>query len=365
MRSGFCGSRSKGIGRWGMETFVALALVGGLAFGLGLAGCGGDDARRDTAQTSRTAVADAGAARSETPRRNVAVRPEARRAVETPASEAPAEAQEVTTAESEVTTAESEVATAEPEPLRPVTYQEAEEMYRAGQYADAADAFTVYAQQNSENPWGYYMLGLSQWKAGRNQDAYAALKTAQERDPQHAKTSINLARVLLELNRPEEAMEEARKGADLDPLGGAAHRVLARAYHAAGETELAITTYHRAVRIDHEDAWAMNNLGLVLIEEERFAEALPPLARAVQLRGDVAAFHNNLGIALERTERSVAAAEAYRAALAVDSTYAKAATSLARVEPLAVGPADSTELNDLAQQFADRISRPELSEVAP
>ena len=358
MRSRFCGSRSTRIGRWGMETFVALALVGGLAFGLGLAGCGGDDARRDTAQTSRTAVADAAAARSETPRRNVAVQPEARRAVETPASEAPAEALEVTTAE-------SKVATAEPEPPRPVTYQEAEAMYRAGQYADAADAFTVYAQQNPENPWGYYMLGLSQWKAGRNQDAYAALKTAQERDPQHAKTSINLARVLLELNRPEEAMEEARKGADLDPLGGAAHRVLARACHAAGETEQAITTYQRAVRIDHEDAWAMNNLGLVLIEEERFAEALPPLARAVQLRGDVAAFHNNLGIALERTERSVAAAEAYRAALAIDSTYAKAATSLARVEPLAVGPADSTELNDLAQQFADRISRPELSEVAP
>ena len=356
MTSGFCGSRSKGIGRWGMETFVALALVGGLAFGLGLAGCGGDDARRDTAQTSRTAVA--GAARSETPRRNVAVQPEARRAVETPASEAPAEAPEVTTAE-------SKAATAEPEPPRPVTYQDAEEMYRAGQYADAADAFTVYAQQNSENPWGYYMLGLSQWKAGRNQDAYAALKTAQEKDPQHAKTSINLARVLLELNRPEEAMEEARKGADLDPLGGAAHRVLARAYHAAGETEQAITTYQRAVRIDHEDAWAMNNLGFVLIEEERFAEALPPLARAVQLRGDVAAFHNNLGIALERTERSVAAAESYRAALAIDSTYAKAATSLARVEPLAVGPANSTELNDLAQQFADRISRPELSEVAP
>ena len=56
--------------------------------------------------------------------------------------------------------------------------------------------------------------------------------------------------------------------------------------------------------------------------------ALPPLARAVELRDNAPVFRNNLGIALERTGHPVAARDQYRAALEVDSTYRKAAVSL-------------------------------------
>ena len=80
------------------------------------------------------------------------------------------------------------------------------------------------------------------------------------------------------------------------------------------------------------DAWSMNNLGLLLLETKRADEALPLLAKAVELRQGVPSFHNNLGMALEHTGRFKAAAAAYKAALTVDPGYDKAKRNLARVE---------------------------------
>ena len=83
-----------------------------------------------------------------------------------------------------------------------------------------------------------------------------------------------------------------------------------------------------------------------------FEEALYPLARATEVRDDVAVFHNNLGAALERTGHFVAAADAYGAVLDLDSSYEKAVVSLARVEGLEEQPgARNVDLAALASQF--------------
>jgi Tfp pilus assembly protein PilF len=110
-----------------------------------------------------------------------------------------------------------------------------------------------------------------------------------------------------------------------------------------------MTSYRVALSMDPADSWSMNNLGLLLIEQGRYEEALLPLARAVELRPEAPAFANNLGIALERSGHPSAAAEAYRTALKADSTYTKAATSLARVD----GKTDSTtvDVSGLAAAF--------------
>lgn len=74
-------------------------------------------------------------------------------------------------------------------------------------------------------------------------------------------------------------------------------------------------------------------------------------------RSHVAIFHNNLGTALEKTGHFTAAAEAYRAALAVEGTYGPAATNLSRVEQLKEDPAaQPVDLAALAKTFVDQIS---------
>ena len=62
---------------------------------------------------------------------------------------------------------------------------------------------------------------------------------------------------------------------------------------------------------------------------------------------------------VERTGRVVQAADAYRAALAIDSTYPKASVSLARVEAVqqdsSVAPVD---LGGLARSFVEQVKQP-------
>src|SRR5204862_7317780 len=109
-------------------------------------------------------------------------------------------------------------------------------------------------------------------------------------------------------------------------------RLLGRSQAGLGHFDEAIDAYQRAIAIDDKDAWAMNNLGYLYIQQGRSDAALPPLARAVEIRGSVPVFQNNLGTALERSGYFVAASQAYQAALDADSTYGKAAVGLERVK---------------------------------
>ena len=245
-----------------------------------------------------------------------------------------------------------------------VSFEEAESSYRDRRYDEAVDLFSVYVDRKPENAWGHYMLGLSAWKAGRYELAEEAFGDALDRDPKHVKSLINLSRVLLDVGRGEEALEKIETAIEIDSTSGDAYRLLGRTRHELGQVDEAGDAYRHAIVLDGEDAWSMNNLGLLWIQQERFEEALGPLARAVELRGDVPVFQNNLGIALERSGHIVAAAEAYRAALELDSTYGKPSVSLARVEVLKPeAEVEPVDLARLAQAFAEEIERWRLSSV--
>ena len=218
--------------------------------------------------------------------------------------------------------------------------------------------FSAYAKDRPDNAWGRYMQGLSAWKSGRLDDAAAAFVAALEIDPAHEKSLVNLARVHLDQDRPADALVQAKQAAELNPSSGDALRLIGRAYGALGDVDAALEAYHRALVVDDQDAWSMNNLGFVLIQAGRFDEALPALARAVEIRDGIAVFHNNLGIALERSGYPGTAAKAFSRALEVDSTYEKAATNLARVTNRVVSAVDEDiDLEFLAQLFQEDIAR--------
>lgn len=242
------------------------------------------------------------------------------------------------------------------EALIEVSYEDAEQVFRSGEYREATDLFSAYTERKPENPWGHYMLGLSAYRAGDLARAERAFDRALELDPAHAKSYLNSARVLLDLGRTHEAMERVTLALEHDSTSSDGLRLLARAHAALGDVDEAIGTYQRALVLDDRDVWAMNNLGLLYIEQGRPEEALAPLARAVQLRGTAPVFQNNLGVALERTGHLAQAADAYGAALRADSTYRKAGISLERVQAL-VDPAvlDTVDLADLAETFRLRI----------
>ncbi|MFQ5890223.1 MAG: tetratricopeptide repeat protein [Gemmatimonadota bacterium] len=238
---------------------------------------------------------------------------------------------------------------------RRVTYEEAESAFRDRRYDEAVQLFTAYTERKPANPWGHYMLGLSAWKAGLNDHAIAAFEKALEGDPGHLKSLVNLSRVLLEEGRPEEAVPHIAEALELDPGSAEAWRVAGNVRSDLGQVDGATEAYRRAILLDEMDAWAMNNLGLLLIRQRRFEEALGPLARASELRGEIGVFWNNLGVALERTGHLAGAADAYRAALRADGSHERASVSLARVEARGFDSEESVDLSALARAFAEEV----------
>jgi tetratricopeptide (TPR) repeat protein len=237
-----------------------------------------------------------------------------------------------------------------------VSYADAEQVFSRGEYGDAAELFSAYAERRPDNVWGHYMLGLSAYRSGDLIRAEQAFDRALEIDPTHVKSYVNSARVLLDLGRSHEAVERANLALVHDGTSSDALRLLARAHAALGQTDEAIRTYQQALVVDDRDVWAMNNLGLLYIELGRPEDALPPLARAVQLRSTAPVFQNNLGVALERTGHLAQAAEAYTAALQADSTYGKAGISLERVRTLIdASVVNDVDLAELAETFRLRI----------
>jgi predicted Zn-dependent protease len=240
----------------------------------------------------------------------------------------------------------------------PASYADAETAYREGRYDDAKELFAGYTQANPKNAWGHYMLGLSAWKASDPERALQSFDEALKIDPNHQKSLLNSARVLLETSRPKEALERVERALAIDSLSSDALRLLGRTRYELRDVPEAIDAYQRAIALNDHDSWAMNNLGYIYIQQGRSEDALRPLARAVELRSSTPVFQNNLGTALERSGHFAAAKQAYEAALAADSSYTKASVGLTRVS----GREDSKEsepvdLAALSQELQDQVKQ--------
>src|SRR5688572_27983212 len=147
-----------------------------------------------------------------------------------------------------------------------VSLSDGELAYRDKRYAEATRLFSTYADQNPDNPWGHYMLGLSAWKSGDLDLAETAFGHSLELDPKHVKTLHNLARVNLDQGRVKDARDRVSEALKLDSSSGEGYRLMGRVRAAMNQPNEAIAAYRVALSKDPVDVWSMNNMGLLLIQ---------------------------------------------------------------------------------------------------
>jgi len=102
--------------------------------------------------------------------------------------------------------------------------------------------------------------------------------------------------VLAAMGRLPEAIEEARKATEIDPLSALAWSTLGRMYYSSGQLEAARTALEKSLQIAPEQNYAAAHLNAVLLLQKKPAEALEAAERSTsevfKLNGKVLALHD-------------------------------------------------------------------------
>jgi tetratricopeptide (TPR) repeat protein len=111
------------------------------------------------------------------------------------------------------------------------------------------------------------------------------------------------------LSRPEtpttaeDAKKEFEAELEIDPRNAGAEYVLGELARGAGQMSEAVEHFTRATRLDAVFGDAFLGLGMALVAERRYADAIPPLETAVKLMPDNPSGHYHLAIAYGRAGR--------------------------------------------------------------
>ncbi|MBT7759511.1 MAG: tetratricopeptide repeat protein, partial [Rhodospirillaceae bacterium] len=147
-------------------------------------------------------------------------------------------------------------------------------------------------------------------------------------EPNHGDAHNNLAAVLRDLGRPEEALASYRNLLALGVDFPEAHNNIGLVLSELGQFEEALTSFQRAIAGRPDYPEAHNNMALALQDLGRMADAMASYARAIAADPTYAKAHYNLGNALRAAGRLEAAADSYGRALAANPNYALAHNNL-------------------------------------
>ncbi len=150
--------------------------------------------------------------------------------------------------------------------------------------------------------------------------------------PSHAAAHVGLARVLLDLNKYNDALDEIEAARKARPVYPEASAVEGRIHREAGSDAEAVASYRRSIREGGGfQPEAHVGLARVLEDKGQFAEAVVELRKALdQLSDSEPVIYQMLGAAYERLEKpkdAVAAYEKYLQ-LAPTGSYAAAIRSI-------------------------------------
>jgi Flp pilus assembly protein TadD len=232
-------------------------------------------------------------------------------------------------------------------------WQRGRQLFWQRDYAAAAVELERATRQRPGRYYPHYLLGLCYHRLGDDALAEREYIAAREIDGEKPEALVNLARLYLAVDLPEEALELTLQATEVTPDYDAGWNVRGRAHLALNEHAAAIAAFEEACRLNADNAYAWNNLGYALLQGGEFAAALDPLATAVGLRGDIAYMHNNLGVVLEQLGRTEEAYDAFVEAAELDPTHAEASASADRLaEILAARPAPPASPTEAAADVA-------------
>jgi len=143
-------------------------------------------------------------------------------------------------------------------------------------------------------------LALALRGVGDTEGAIDAFNAALELRPDFFLAHLGLGSMLLESEKFEEAVVEAREACRLDPESFQAHNLLGAAHIQVFEPGLAIEALRTAIRLRPEDPHVLHNLGIAHRLCGRVDEAIAAQRRVLQILPGHASAHSQLGLAFSQ-----------------------------------------------------------------
>jgi tetratricopeptide (TPR) repeat protein len=199
-------------------------------------------------------------------------------------------------------------------------------------------------------------LGRASEAAGRLPDALQAYREVIKRRPADPAGLTGAAAILVQLGRLDEARSHAQLATASAPA--IAHELLARIALQQGDSETA--RKHAAAGAAADPTLPLPAFvdGLILYNQQRFAEAIAPLtlaAQALEKRTEqIADVHYVLGDALARTERPVEAEREFQTELALSPNHVRARAGLAMIYWTTGRPSQAMAMVDQLDALARR-----------
>lgn len=155
--------------------------------------------------------------------------------------------------------------------------------FEAQQWGDAEAHLKTAVAKDSTSVEAYFILGLTEMRLNRPDDAVTALTRASQLAPTFSAASLNLGIALLQAKRPVEGIAALRQARTQAPDNPQVILTLAQALATADSTDAAIVEYRRAIEINDADARAYRGLGLCQIQKKSYGEAVNALKQATAL----------------------------------------------------------------------------------
>jgi putative PEP-CTERM system TPR-repeat lipoprotein len=213
----------------------------------------------------------------------------------------------------------------------------------SGRPAEAVRSLEIASERlkGAEGREALRLLAEAELRAGEHASALAHAERALAADAGDLRARVLLAQALLEAGdatRAEAVLREAPEES------ASVHGVLARVYVRNGQLERARASVERALVLEPDSVqWAVD-LVTVLMEQEKFDEALEAARQRAAEYPEVPDYPNLMGQVLARRGDEQGARAAFQHALELDPSFVAAAVNLARMSARAQRIGEAREL---------------------
>lgn len=142
------------------------------------------------------------------------------------------------------------------------------------QWSEAEKELKQAIELNPNYPTAYHWYSIFLKNVGRNDEAAAMIRRAQELDPLSSVIAVNISRMYQLQNNHEASIENGLKLIELDPNFGPAYEYLSQSYLKLGRDAEAIVAAEKAVELSNRSSISVGDLGFVYASTKKPAEAM-------------------------------------------------------------------------------------------